>query len=86
MAGVPVQGEGTVDGKPFYLRARWDEWSFSVASGSDPDPVDIKSPEQGFSIEEKYTERGPYGAGTMPLGEAEAIIRRCATLYLEGGC
>jgi hypothetical protein len=27
---APVQAEGTVAGHPFYVRARHDEWTFSV--------------------------------------------------------
>lgn len=28
----PVQIEGEVDGLPFYFRARWESWSFTVAA------------------------------------------------------
>lgn len=30
----PVQAEGTINGEPFYFRARWDHWSLGV--GGDP--------------------------------------------------
>ena len=30
----PVQAEGTIDGKPFYFRARGDNWSLGI--GGDP--------------------------------------------------
>lgn len=36
----PVQGEGTVDGLPWYFRARGCHWTIDVASTPDGDPVE----------------------------------------------
>lgn len=33
--GVPVQYEGTVEGRPFYFRARNDRWFFAIADTLD---------------------------------------------------
>jgi hypothetical protein len=76
----PVQGEGTVDGFPFYFRARGASWSFSVAD-KDGDPVMNGPGEDGFHIAE------PYGtwpeAGYMDIGIARAIIERSARKFVE---
>lgn len=59
----PVQAQGTVDGKPFYFRARGDGWEFWVG-----EPWTA----------EAFTISGPYGqwpdAGWMPM---EAAIAFC---------
>jgi hypothetical protein len=36
----PTQGQGTVDGLPWYYRSRRGEWRLCVAEHSDGDPVD----------------------------------------------
>lgn len=63
----PVQAYGTVDGKRFYFRARYDEWQFHVADTDD----------QIFDAPSFYIER-PYGAafeaGWMPKHEAIGFI------------
>ncbi len=81
-AGPPVQAEGTLAGQPLYFRARWDEWSFAVSDWPDLNPVDIQSPDAGFYREARYGAAGGDDAGYMELGEAEAIVRRCAREYL----
>ena len=83
----PVQAEGTVAGRPFYFRARWDHWSFAVAERAGVDPVDIQ-------IAERATEQGgwlregtvgnprEYLASYLSEQEASALIERCAAEYL----
>jgi hypothetical protein len=70
----PVQGEGTINGKKFYFRARGEHWSLGV--GADP----VGEPEW-------YHEK-PYGvwpdAGWMPLDEAEDFLRTAADRYAAG--
>lgn len=68
----PVQAEGTVCGKPFYFRARWEHWSFRV--GTDP----IGNPEW---LREGEWGDGPFAAGWMPEDEARKIIERCAAMF-----
>lgn len=62
----PVQAEGTVDGRPFYFRARWQHWSFDV------DDVTFREARWGDS---------PFAAGWMPHDAARNIIERCAEEY-----
>jgi hypothetical protein len=69
----PVQAEGTIDGAPFYFRARGSRWSLSVG-GADV----IGAPE--FHHEEPYGD-GPFAAGWMEEEEARAFIEKAAGLY-----
>ena len=71
----PVQGEGSVAGKPFYFRARWEHWSMGI--GGDP----VVEPE--WYREQKWGD-GPYAAGWMEEEEAKRIIELCAADYLAG--
>ena len=77
----PVQGMGTVAGRPFYFHARHDTWTFAVSETAGLEPEDRYSGEKGFYREGAYGERGGEEAGWMPLDEAEALIRRCAEEY-----
>ncbi len=70
----PVQAEGTVNGRPFYFRARGDSWSLSI--GGDP----VRDPE--WEHEEWY---GVWpAAGWMPEEEALAFIHGTAARYTRG--
>lgn len=40
---VPVQAEGRVAGRPFYFRARHDEWSFAVAGDPEDSALEARS-------------------------------------------
>ena len=68
----PVQAEGTVDGKPFYFRARGEHWSMGI--GGDP----VMNPEW-----EHHEEYGavPFAAGWMELDEARAFIDKAVAIY-----
>ena len=68
----PVQAEGTVNGSPFYFRARGKRWSMNIGD----DPVGIALGKKGWHREETYE-----GAGYMPLDIAEHIIRECAEQF-----
>jgi hypothetical protein len=82
----PVQAVGTVRGFPFYFRARWDEWTFSISKFSEIDPVDIQFPDQGemygYFRESKYGE-GPYDASWMEEAVAFDFIKTCVIEFLE---
>lgn len=78
----PVQGHGKIAGVEFYFRARWEEWTFALATGEMLDPIDISSSGQGFFREGRYGQK-PYDASWMPLEEAERIIRECARQFLD---
>lgn len=72
----PVQSQGTINGDPYYFRARGEHWSVGIGGG---DPV---------SEPEWYKERpwggGPYEAGWMPEDIARQIIQECADEYMCG--
>jgi hypothetical protein len=77
----PVQGMGTVAGRPFYFRARHDAWTFAVSETPDLEAEDIYSSEKGFYKQSAYGKPGGEEAGWMPLDEAETLIRHCAAEY-----
>jgi hypothetical protein len=67
----PVQAEGTVNGVPFYFRARGARWSIQIA------PV-------GEAHTWEYSEKwgdGPFAAGWMPEDEARRMIEKAAFMY-----
>jgi hypothetical protein len=72
----PVQGYGTIDGQPFYFRARWDSWRLNIGG----DDVVAKP---AWSCSEDYGD-GPYDAGWMTQEEAIGFIRRAAEGRLAG--
>jgi len=74
----PVQGEGSVDGQPFYFRARGNRWTFSVG----PNPVAVLCGDaKGFHYEEAYKPDEEYAAGWMDEDEARRFIEQAAAEY-----
>jgi len=68
---MPNQFEGTVNGKPFYFRARWGGWRLDVAEpGGDP----IMG---GETIAYGEDDR----AGWWEVEEAEAVCRKHLEAY-----
>jgi hypothetical protein len=82
---APVQAEGTLDGHPFYFRARGDRWTFSVAEEPGVDPVQIDSVEsavgRGYFLAAPYGAPGSFAAGYMALAEARDLIEECIRRY-----
>ena len=72
----PVQAEGTVDGKPFYFRARGEYWSMGIGG----EEV-VLSPDWYYG--EDYGD-APYKAGWMPQYEALGFIAKAIGLYATG--
>lgn len=70
----PVQAEGTINGKPFYFRARGDHWSLGI--GSEP----VGNPEWEHS---EWFGEWP-DAGWMTVERAEAFLRAAADRYANG--
>lgn len=66
----PVQAEGTVNGEPFYFRARGTHWSFEIQGG------------KGWLYQEKYSDE-PFRAGWMGEDEARAFINKAAKMWSE---
>jgi len=65
----PVQAEGTVDGVPFYFRARHQRWQFAI--GYDPVGV-LLGWAEGF-----YRQAPLVHAGWISVEEAKIIIEAC---------
>jgi hypothetical protein len=68
----PVQAEGTIDGKPFYFRARGEHWSLGI--GGEP----IGEPEW------EHCEEYPgelFEAGWMSQDEARGFIEKGVDIY-----
>ncbi|MBI1882759.1 MAG: hypothetical protein HYS08_00930 [Chlamydiae bacterium] len=80
--GAPVQFFGTVNGNPFYFRARYNAWKFVVTKDPNIRPESIDSEEEGFIMEEEYGQT-PYKASWMPLREARKIVLACIEKYLK---
>lgn len=78
---APVQGEGRIGGVPFYFRARWNEWTFAVASRDEADPVLVESSSAGFFRSGCVGDRDE--ASYMSLDDAEELIRICARAYMD---
>jgi hypothetical protein len=73
----PVQAEGTIEGKPFYFRARGESWSLGI--GGEP----VLEPE--WEIEQEYGST-PFAAGWMTVDEAKAFIEYGVARYHENLC
>ncbi len=79
---APVQAEGTIDGHPFYFRARWGYWSLEINT-SQTGPADVLSwPEDAdiWEHEEPWGD-GPYAASWMPQDVVLACIEAAATSW-----
>lgn len=73
IAGLcPVQGEGTIDGYPFYFRERGRRWGIYISMKSDLDPVDVRGsgPVPGGWKVEGFSRY----AGYMPELRVRALI------------
>ncbi len=83
---APVQAEGTVAGRPFYFRSRYEHWTFSLSEDDEVSPVEIDSEAagaaHGFFREGRYGTRR-FEASYMPVKEARRTIRACAAAYLR---
>jgi hypothetical protein len=75
----PVQAEGSVDGYPFYFRARGDRWCVEIASTKDnPDWFD--SDENLWVWSEEWGDN-PFAAGWMPETTALEMIAKGILLW-----
>ena len=71
----PVQADGTVDGTPFYFRARGRSWRIGI--GGDV----VSNPDWGHAGQ--YGD-GPFDAGCMDHAEAETFIRESVSMFRGG--
>lgn len=78
-SNCPVQGEGTINGVPFYFRARGQRWTMSIGE----DPIDVACGfKEGWHKEEPWGKE-MFDAGWMPWETAKEIIERCAEEYIQ---
>lgn len=85
-----VQGVGTVAGRAFYFRARWQHWWFRVTERHEiresirPDGRREFVLDEGQTFFSRHADWGAsqYEASWMPLVEAERVIRVCVAEYL----
>ena len=71
----PLQIEGTIDGVPFYFRARGESWSIGIGGN---DPVDAPQ----WHKCERWGD-GRYAAGWMKEEEGRNIVEACALQWLS---
>jgi len=80
---VPVQGEGIIDGKPWYFRARGDSWSLSISENTGGSPIEVRwGNESGWYYEDNWGEWPD--AGYMSYEEAWKIIEDCFVKFRAG--
>lgn len=87
-----MQAVGFVHGAPFYFRARWETWTFTISLTDHIDPSAIGPPDEkagffraddylGYRIWGYYGQK--YDASYMRYDDVERIIRECVRRYLE---
>lgn len=80
----PVQGDGEIDGRPFYFRARWSSWELDIAEpGGEPLSVTEESMARGvgWRIEENWGDRDQCDASYMELEDVQRCMDRAVALF-----
>lgn len=75
---APMQAEGTIQGTPFYFKARGDRYRFAVSEDQNISPVVMKAGDPGF-----YTAVDLPDADCLSFEEAEVVIERLTDQYLR---
>ena len=78
---APVQGEGTVNGVPFYFRALG--WRWEMGIGHDPVSICVYGGKAGGWYRSEPWGESTYSAGYMPMETAKEIITKCANEYAQ---
>ena len=68
----PLQIEGTIDGEPFYFRARDRQWYMGLGG----DPINEPAWQMGGPWGD-----GPTAAGWMPVETGRAIVEECCRVW-----
>jgi hypothetical protein len=76
----PVQAEGTIDGRRFYFRARWNGWRVAIHPTATGDYLSWPDDGTEWDFSEAWGE-GEYDAGWMPEDTAREMIDKAANLY-----
>lgn len=80
----PVQGDGQVDGLPWYFRARGRHWSLSVGWRADADAAAVwATGDAGWYIEGESDEKDEFAASWMRHGEAWRHITEAIALFRD---
>jgi hypothetical protein len=79
----PVQAQGTVDGFPFYFRARGEHWTMTISHSKDTPQEDLWSGSEHVWHYGEYYGTWPE-AGWMEESEARALIDKAAALFRQG--
>lgn len=86
---APLEVLGTIEGKPFYFRARGNSWNLTL-SEVDSDPIKVKLDVDNIDklvlyCWDYYGEPSDiYGAGYMPRETAHSLIQTVAERYCQG--
>lgn len=83
----PVQAEGTIDGAPFYFRARGERWRIEIGPGNTAlivaAPASHRATVEASPVwryEQPYGDE-PFAAGWMEHDEARAFIAEAANRW-----
>lgn len=76
----PVQIEGTIDGRPFYFRARGEHWSLEIHPTADGGYLSWPEDDAEWRIGAEWGD-GPFVAGWMPIETALAIVEAGCALW-----
>jgi len=79
----PVQAEGTVNGHPFYFRARGVSWSLEVACQPDGSLQYLVMDKDKSWVYRESWGNGPFQAGWMDEDEARRMIQKGAEIWLQ---
>ena len=82
----PVQAHGTVDGVPFYFRARYQWWTMEIGPGNTHRRVDKEAADDDpyWEYEERWSDE-EFAAGYMSLDEADGCMAKAAALWRAEG-
>lgn len=79
----PVQAEGTIDGAPFYFRARGQHWEIEIAGGPVLEFMG-RGPAEGWWDGEAWGDTR-FAAGWMEHDEARRLIAEAAGRWIAAG-
>lgn len=82
---APVQGEGEINGRPFYFRARGKTWEVLIAYvGDDPLNLYIGGGGGGYTHVEDWP-GDDYAAGWMTMDEVRVCMERAVSEFRQAG-
>ena len=76
---APLQFEGEIDGNPFYFRARWESWRFTIVRPGG-NPVSPKSNGEVLYAASGKVATGPFSASYL---DPDLGLRMIATFIMD---